>query len=176
MSLAADVYAALIGAGHPIVGVSIVDATVQATWTLQFAPGATAPQIAAANAALLVFDVVAWALAAAKVAKVEAVLGELRARNLAGFTHGGVVFRIDDGAIALIGLLQAAAPWPGGITIVAADDSPVAFNTAQLATFADAVATMALARQVHARNFRVAIAAAATQAALDAIDLTAGWP
>jgi hypothetical protein len=176
MSLAADVFTALRDASHPVVGVSLVDETNQASWSLDFAPGATAPQITAANDALVALSLPGLLLAAAKVAKVEAVAAELRARNRAGFTHGGSVYRIDDGALAAIAVIQAAAPWPGGVGYFAADDTPIAFTGAQFTTFAHAVAVKALERLAHARGLRVAIAAAANQAALDLIDVTAGWP
>jgi hypothetical protein len=125
-------------------------------------------------------------LADAKAAKVTAA-GAQRATIVgAGFTWSGSRFQIDTesqtriaamGALALGSITDpAGSPWDSGFYWVAADNSHVPMDAAATYAFARAVALYVSGCILHLRTIKDGIASAADQAALDAIDVTAGYP
>jgi len=119
-------------------------------------------------------------------AKTQAALAQYSARIAAGFTFSGTLFQIDpvsQGQIAAMGALalgsiadSANSPWNGGFYWVATDNSHVPMDAATTYAFARAVALYVSACILHLRAIKDAIAGAADQAALDAIDVSAGYP
>ena len=104
----------------------------------------------------------------------------------AGFTYGGALFQIDSDSqtqMAAMGIMAlgsitdpANSPWPDGFYWVAADNSHVPMDAATMYAFGRAVAGYVSACVLRLRAIKDAIAAAADQASLDAIDVTAGYP
>jgi len=104
----------------------------------------------------------------------------------AGFSFSGVVYQVDAGSqgnIAAMGIMAlgsitdpAGSPWPAGFYWIAADNSHIAMDAPTMYAFGRAVAGYVSACVLRLRAIKDAIAAAADQAALDAIDVTAGYP
>jgi hypothetical protein len=104
----------------------------------------------------------------------------------AGFTWTGALFQIDSDSqarIAAMGIMAlgtitdpAGSPWPPGFYWVAADNSHVAMDAAAMYAFGRAVGSHVSACVLRLRAIKDAIAGAADQAALAAIDVTAGYP
>jgi hypothetical protein len=104
----------------------------------------------------------------------------------AGFTFSGTLYQIDSdsqaqitamGALALGSITDPAnSPWPAGFTWIAANNSQVAMDAPTMYAFARAVAGYVSACVLNLRAIKNAIAGAADQAALTAIDVTAGYP
>lgn len=105
----------------------------------------------------------------------------------AGRVYGGATFQIDQGSTANIaamairaGLALANAPgtepWPAGFYWIAADNSHVPMDAAAMYAFAQDVGGYMSLLIMTNRAFKDAIENAADVAALDAIDVTAGWP
>ena len=109
---------------------------------------------------------------------------ELAARNAAGFTYNGKSYQLDEASQARITALAikadrkvagaAGATWSG--TFIAADNSETTFSETAFGAFADAAANVVIARRLYARSLKNNILAAADGAALDAINVSAGWP
>jgi hypothetical protein len=106
--------------------------------------------------------------------------------NPKGFTIQGATMQIDAASQANIGgavsaaLLSSQNPtdfsWDSGFYWVAADNSHIAMTAAQMVAFGHAVFEYVRLTRMNIRAIKDAIAAAAAQAALDAIDVTAGYP
>ena len=105
----------------------------------------------------------------------------------AGRAYNGTTFQIDaasQAGISAMGALAAsllantpgAAAWPAGFYWIAADNSHVAMDAAGMYAFAQNVAAYVSALVLTNAALKGQIAAATTQAALDAIDVTSGWP
>jgi hypothetical protein len=104
----------------------------------------------------------------------------------AGFTWSGTLYQIDaasQASIAAMGIMAlgsiagpAGSPWPAGFDWIAADNSHVPLDAAAMYAFGRAVADYVSACVLRLRALKDAIAAAADRAALDAIDVTAGYP
>lgn len=129
-------------------------------------------------------DLVAYFLATRKRERLVDVASELARRNAYGFVHDGKRYQVDDASQARITALvvkadRFVAGLPGAtwdVTFIAADNSEVAFTAAEFGVFADAASNVVIARRMYARDLKNRILAAADRAALDAIDVTAGWP
>jgi len=125
-------------------------------------------------------------LAENRFAKTNGAVTHYNALIAAGLTYGGTLFQIDSAAqanIAAMGVLAlgsiadpAGSPWPAGFYWIAADNSHVPMDAAALYAFGRAAAAYVSACVLRLRAIKDAIAAAADQAALDAIDVTAGYP
>jgi hypothetical protein len=125
------------------------------------------------------------ALDDAKAAKVEAAEGEYTSRLGQGFAYDDKVYQLDDASQAritsmgaLAGLVVAevsGAAWPNPFGFITADNEAVPFTAAQFVPLASAAAARVFALRTNARALKDAILAAEDQAALDAIDITAGW-
>ena len=104
----------------------------------------------------------------------------------AGFTYSGTLYQVDASSLSNITSMGAlatasianpnAVPWPSGFYWLAADNSHVAMTAAQMLAFAAAVAGYVSACVLRLRAIKDSIVATADQAALDAIDVTAGYP
>jgi hypothetical protein len=105
----------------------------------------------------------------------------------AGFTWQGVLYQIDStsqsqmAAMAIAALGTITDPtnnpaWPSGFTWIAANNTQTAMTAAQMYAFARAVAGYVSACILNLRAIKTAILATTTQAALTAIDVTAGYP
>ena len=104
----------------------------------------------------------------------------------AGFTYGGVLYQIDAesqsqlaamGALAVGSMFNPAdSPWPTGFYWIAADNSHVPMDAATTYSFARSVALYVSACILQCRAIKDAIAGAVDEAALDVIDVTAGYP
>ena len=104
----------------------------------------------------------------------------------AGFTYAGTLYQIDTAAqanLAAMGIMAlgsitdpAGSPWPAGFYWIAADNSHVPMDAAAMYAFGRAVAAYVSACVLRLRAIKDAIASAPDQAALDAIDVTAGYP
>ena len=122
----------------------------------------------------------------AKAAKRTLADATMQARIATGFTWSGKLYQIDAGSqtrIAAMGALAlgsiadpAGSPWDGGFYWVAADNSHVPMDAVGMAGFARAVALYVSGCILHLRTIKDTIAGAADQAALDAVDVTAGYP
>ena len=125
-------------------------------------------------------------LADARAAKAAAAEAQFAAILGAGFTCSGKLFQIDAdsqtriaamGALALGGITDpAGSPWPAGFYWVAADNSHVPMDARGTYAFARAVALYVSGCVLHLRTLKDTIAGTADQAALDTIDVTAGYP
>ena len=121
-----------------------------------------------------------------RFAKRTAAAAHYAALIAAGFTYGGTRFQIDSDSqtqMAAMGIMAlgsitdpAGSPWPGGFYWVAADNSHVAMDAAAMYAFGRAVAGYVSTCVLRLRAIKDTIAAAADQTALDAIDVTAGYP
>jgi hypothetical protein len=121
-----------------------------------------------------------------RLAKRNAAADHFAALMAAGFTYSGALFQIDSPAqaqIAAMGVMAlgsitdpAGSPWPAGFYWIAADNSHVAMDAAQMYAFGRAAGAYVSTCVLRLRAIKDAIAAAADQAALDAIDVTAGYP
>lgn len=80
-----------------------------------------------------------------------------------------------NGAV-LMAMLAAQAGQPFAIEWTLADNSNAPLNGPGMIAMASAVGTYVAACHAHAQALKAAIAAAPDHAALDAIDLLAGWP
>lgn len=119
-------------------------------------------------------------------AKLAAAGVQYAAQLAAGVVHGGKVYQIDEASqqnIAAMGALAASvlsgvpgAAWLPGFAFVAADNEPVPMTPAQMFALAQAAAARVFALRLAFRLLKDAIMAADDQAALDAIDVSAGWP
>jgi hypothetical protein len=122
----------------------------------------------------------------AKAAKTALAEANMQARIAAGFTWSGKLYQIDAdsqtriaamGALALGSIADpAGSPWNAGFYWVAADNSHVPMDAAATYAFARAVALYASGCILHLRTIKDTVADAADQAALDAVDVTAGYP
>jgi hypothetical protein len=129
-------------------------------------------------------DLAAYALRARKRDRLLEVAAELAKRNAAGFTYNGKAYQLDDASQSRITALAvkadrfvagaSGASWSG--TFIAADNSEVTFAATEFGAFADAAANIVIARRLHARSIKNSILAAADGAALDTINVSAGWP
>jgi hypothetical protein len=125
-------------------------------------------------------------LDALKAAKCDAASAYLAARIAGGFTFGGTRFQIDAasqsqitamGALAVGSIADpAGSPWAAGFYWVAADNSHVSMDAAVTYAFARAVALYVGGCILHLRTIKDTITGAADEAALDAIDVAAGYP
>ena len=125
-------------------------------------------------------------LAESQFAKRTAAAAQYGTLIAAGFTYQGVLFQIDSNSqaqMAAMGVMAlgsitdpAGSPWPDGFYWVAADNSHVAMDAATMYAFGRAVAAYVSACVLRLRAIKDAIAGAADQAALDVIDVTAGYP
>ena len=119
----------------------------------------------------------------AKIAAAETVFDGLIA---AGFTYAGARYQIDSdsqtqlAAMSLMALGSitdpANSPWIAGFYWIAGDNSHVPMDAPTMYAFGRAVASYVSAGVLRLRAIKDAIAGAADQAALDAIDVTAGYP
>lgn len=119
-------------------------------------------------------------------AKAVAAAGNFAALIAAGFSFSAVPYQIDTDSqarIAAMGIMAlgsitdpANSPWPDGFYWVAADNSHVPMDAAAMYAFGRAVGAHVSACVLRLRAIKDAIAGAADQAALDAIDVTAGYP
>lgn len=84
------------------------------------------------------------------------------------------------GAAADAGLVAAGAPgalaWPDGFGWITADNAIVPMDAAQCFAFGQAVKAYVTGLVLNNRALKTAIGAAADVAAVQAIDLTQGWP
>ena len=104
----------------------------------------------------------------------------------AGFSHAGTRYQIDStsqshiAALSLLALGCVTDPqnsaWLTDIYWVAADNSHVSMDAPAMYGFGRAVAGYVSASLLRFRAIKDAIAAAPDQAALDAVDVTAGYP
>jgi hypothetical protein len=111
---------------------------------------------------------------------------QMDARIAAGLIWSGTLFQIDPdsqtriaamGALALGSITDpAGSPWIDGFYWVAADNGHVPMDAATTYAFARAVALHVSGCILRLRAIKDAIAGATDQAALDAIDVTAGYP
>jgi hypothetical protein len=125
-------------------------------------------------------------LAENRFAKTSAAVIHYNALLAAGLTYDGTRFQIDNAAqanIAAMGVLAlgsiadpAGSPWPAGFYWIAADNGHVPMDAAAMYAFGRAAGSQVSACVLRLRAIKDAIAAAADQAALDAIDVTAGYP
>jgi hypothetical protein len=125
-------------------------------------------------------------LADARAAKVRAATARYAALIAAGFTDAGTLYQIDPDSqsrIAALGVMAmgsitdpANSPWPAGFYWIAADNSHVPMDAPTMYAFARAVGGYVSACLLRLRAIKDAIATAADPAALDAIDVTAGYP
>jgi hypothetical protein len=129
-------------------------------------------------------DLLGYYLKARKRDRLLEVAAELAKRNAAGFVYQGKPYQLDDTSQARITALVvkadrflAALPgatWSG--KFIAADNSENTFTAAEFAAFAEAASDVVIARRLYAREVKNTILAAADVAALDAINVSAGWP
>lgn len=125
-------------------------------------------------------------LADAQAAKAAAAEAQFASILGAGFTWSGTLFQIDVdsqtrisamGALALGSIADAAGnPWADGFYWVAADNSHVPMDAPATYAFARAVALYVSGCILHLRTIKDTIAGATDQAALDAVDVTVGYP
>lgn len=131
-------------------------------------------------------EILAIVLADKKQDKIAAAAVQYEAQLAAGVVYGGHNFQIDEASqqrIAAMGSLAVAvlagtpgAAWPPDFVFIAADNTQVAMTAQQMFELAQAAVARVLALRVAFRNLKDAILAAPDQAALDAIDVAAGWP
>jgi len=106
----------------------------------------------------------------------------LAAKYAAGFPYAGKVFQIDQASqfnISAVAVMALAVGdgWDGESYFIAADNSHLPLPTAADAiTFASAAKAYVSGLIRHNRALKDAIAAAVDTDALDAVDLTSGWP
>ena len=118
----------------------------------------------------------------AKDAKLHAVNSLRDQKEAAGFPYFGKTFDSDERSAARIfGAVQAAqaalsAGQPFVIDWTVQDNTTVTMDAAATIGMSVAMAQHAGALHVYARSLKDQIAAASTQAALDGIDIGAGWP
>lgn len=120
-----------------------------------------------------------------KTAKIAAIGAELERRNAAGFVYEGVTYQLTEASQNRIMALAlkaqrvvAGAPgatWDDRFVFIAADNTGVPFTAAEFGPFADTAANAVIARRMNARALKDAVLAAADDAAVAAIDITAGW-
>ena len=173
---------ARVSALCPIDGVSLPSATDPTTWTISPNAAATPAQITAAQS---------WItgqgeLAIGQAAKLQAAEAQQAALIAAGFTFQGHPYQIDQdslfninsmGGLALGSITDAAtSPWPAGFVWIAADNTKVPMDAPTCYAFSRAVGGYVSGLILHLRGIKDAITGAANQTALDAIDVTAGWP
>jgi hypothetical protein len=137
----------------------------------------------ASNGALVAY---VPSLAQNQASKAQAATAVYASRIAAGFTWSSVLYQIDPASqanISAMGLMAlgsvtdpANSPWPSGFYWVAADNSHVAMDAPAMYAFGRAVGAYVSACVLKLRAIKDAIAAAADQATLDAIDVTAGYP
>jgi len=129
-------------------------------------------------------DLLAYLLKGRKRDRLGEVAAELNKRNAAGFVYQGKPYQLDDASQARITALvvkadRAAAGLPGATwsgKFIAADNTEVTFTASEFAAFAEAASDIVIARRLYAREIKNTILAAADVAALDAINVSAGWP
>lgn len=120
-----------------------------------------------------------------RAGKLMQVDGAFGAKLASGYSYGGKLYQIDPDSIANINAMGALAigvlsnasgaqPWPDGFYWIAADNSHTPMDAEGCYTFAQAVAGYVSALILKRRALKDAVAAAATQADLDAIDIAAG--
>ncbi len=106
---------------------------------------------------------------------------------VAGFNYNTENFQIDPASqsnIASMGSLAAAVvnntpgalAWPSSFFWIASNNSQVPMTAAQMYAFSQAVASYVSALVVNNFSLKQSIAAAATMTALQAINITSGWP
>jgi hypothetical protein len=116
---------------------------------------------------------------AAGVAQFNAVIA-------AGFAYQGKVYQLDPasqsnmtamGAMALGSIGNpVASPWPSGFVWIAADNTGTAMTAQQCYAFTFAAGLYGSACVLFLRTLKDRILATASLAAVQAIDVTAGWP
>jgi|GEM_PF-1899552 len=129
-------------------------------------------------------DLLAYRLKGRKRDRLGEVAAELARRNAAGFVYQGKPYQLDDTSQARITALvvkadRAVAGLPGATwsgKFIAADNTEVTFTAAEFATFAEVASDIVIARRLYAREIKNAILAAPDGSALDAVDISAGWP
>jgi hypothetical protein len=104
----------------------------------------------------------------------------------AGFTYSGALYQIDPASqqnIAAMGSLAsasvanpAAIPWPGGFYWRDANNDHQPMTAAQMLAFAATIANYVSTCILHCASIKDGIRAATTIAAVEAIDVTAGYP
>jgi hypothetical protein len=138
-----------------------------------------AAQAVAADAAAL--------LVQAKAIKAAAVASCYAGKIAAGFNYAGKLIQIDDASQANIAAQGLAAlgsivdpasnPWDANFTWICADNSRLALATAAaMYAFATACDGYVKGCILQRRALKDAIAGATTLAALQAIDISTGWP
>jgi Domain of unknown function (DUF4376) len=126
-------------------------------------------------------------LAALRTARHAAIEAAFTARITAGLAFAGKVYQVDDesrlniqGIALRAGLMALGVPgitWPeGGYSWRTLDNSWTPLSVAQFLAMAQAAADLYTAIRVRYGNLKDALAAAADQAAIAAIDPAAGWP
>ncbi|HUN49984.1 MAG TPA: DUF4376 domain-containing protein [Candidatus Sulfotelmatobacter sp.] len=119
--------------------------------------------------------------------KLAALAAQYAALYTAGRNYAGKNYQIDaasQGSISAMGALAAAvlantpgaAAWPTGFYWIASDNSHVAMAAADMYAFAQNVAAYVSTLVLTNAALKAAISACTTQAELDAIDVTPGWP
>jgi hypothetical protein len=166
----------------PIDGLSLPSATDPTSWRVTPNAAATPAQLAAVQT---------WiggqgALAIGQAAKIQAAEAQQAALIAAGFTFQGHLYQIDQdslfninamGGLALGSITNApTSPWPAGFVWIAADNSKIPMDAPTCYAFSRAVGGYVSALVLRLRALKDAITVATTQAALDAIDVTASWP
>ncbi|MBW6402022.1 DUF4376 domain-containing protein [Roseomonas sp. HJA6] len=118
------------------------------------------------------------ALAVAQAARKAAARQGLDARIAAGMPYGGATLQIDETSQARISaaVLLAQYELPAGFAWRMADNSAVPIDAAGMIAMGRQAAEYVAALRAHYWGLADAIAAAPDAAALDAIDLAAGWP
>lgn len=141
----------------------------------------------AAQAIIDGYDGSAEQLAFLKDRKREELAATFTGKIEAGRVFNGVTFQIDAGSQANIaamatraGLVLANAPgseaWPQGFYWIAADNSHVPMDAAAMYAFAQDVGGYVSLLIMTNRAYKDAIGAAQDVAALNSIDVGAGWP
>ncbi len=123
---------------------------------------------------------------AAQATAVAAVNARYDAIIAAGFAYQGKSYQIDPASqanMAAVGAMAlgsvgnpTSAPWPAGFVWIAADNSQVTMTAQQAYAFTYAAGLYVSAAILNLRALKNQILAAASVAAVEAVDLTQGWP
>jgi hypothetical protein len=180
---------AATGAGPSGIGTAIVDGAV--TWcyySAQAAPviGYNTHQIASPGTATAAFVPYVATLSESQQAAIIAAANNFSTLIAAGFTFSGTLYQVDQASqasITAMGALAAASianpattPWPAGFYWVASNNAQIAMSAATMLAFAQAVALYVSGSILQLRAIKDSILAATTIAAVQAIDVTAGYP
>lgn len=152
----------------------------------EFGEDMTPMQIAGVQAVYAAHDPVHAALVVLRQQKIVAIDAVAETRAAAGLSYGGKVIQIDDAsrqnisgiATRALGVVQGVEglTWPVGFAWRCLDNSWLEISAADFLAMAQQAADLYTAIVVHRAALKDAATAAADQAALDAIDLAAGWP